>query len=68
MVENQLTVLLHNGEDLDNDLGGRSDEDLSLSSSLGVDDVVLQDPVSNLILLTLPSPDIVPASDHFSYR
>lgn len=56
MVENQLTVLLHNGEDLDNDLGGRSDEDLSLSSSLGVDDVVLQDPVSNLILLTLPSP------------
>lgn len=68
MVENQLTVLLHNGEDLDNDLGGRSDEDLSLSSSLGVDDVVLQDPVSNLILLTLPSPDIVPVFDYFSYR
>lgn len=37
----QLTVLLHDGEDLDDDLGGRSDHDLSLSSSLSVDDVVL---------------------------
>lgn len=35
-----LTVLLHNGQHLDDDLGGRSDQDLSLSSSLGVDDVV----------------------------
>lgn len=35
-----LTVLLHNGQNLDDDLGGRSDQDLSLSSSLGVDDVV----------------------------
>ena len=35
-----LTVLLHNRQDLDDDLGGRSDQDLSLSSSFGVDDVV----------------------------
>jgi len=41
-VRPQLTVLLHDGQDLDNDLGRRSDEDLSLSSSLGVDDVVLK--------------------------
>ena len=33
-------MLLHNGQNLDDDLGGRSDQDLSLSSSLGVDDVV----------------------------
>jgi hypothetical protein len=36
------TVLLHDGEDLDNDLGGGSDHDLSLSSSFGIDDVVLR--------------------------
>lgn len=35
-----VAVLLHDRKNLDNDLGGRSDEDLSLSSSLGVDDVV----------------------------
>lgn len=35
-----LTVLLHDGQDLNDDLGGRSDQDLSLSSSFGVDDVV----------------------------
>jgi hypothetical protein len=39
--EHRHTVLLHDGEDLDDDLGGRSDHDLSLSSSLGIDDVVL---------------------------
>lgn len=33
-------MLLHNRQDLDDDLGGRSDQDLSLSSSFGVDDVV----------------------------
>lgn len=59
-------MLLHDGEDLDNDLGGRSDEDLSLSSSLGVDDVVLQNPVSNLIVLVLSFSDIIPNSIHFS--
>jgi hypothetical protein len=36
-----LTVLLHDREDLDDDLGRGSDKDLSLSSSLSVDDVVL---------------------------
>lgn len=36
-----LTVLLHDGEDFDDDLGRRSDQDLSLSSSFSVDDVVL---------------------------
>jgi hypothetical protein len=35
-------VLLHDGEDLDDDLGRGSDHDLSLSSSLSVDDVVLK--------------------------
>ena len=34
-------MLLHDGEDLDDDLGRRSDHDLSLSSSFGIDDVVL---------------------------
>jgi hypothetical protein len=38
--ERVLTVLLHDGQDLDDDLGGRSDQDLTLSSSFGVDDVV----------------------------
>lgn len=33
-----LTVLLHVAEELDDDLGGRSDEDLSLALSLSVDD------------------------------
>ena len=33
-----LTVLLHNAEELDDDLGGGSEEDLSLSSLLGIDD------------------------------
>lgn len=37
----RLTVLLHDREGLDDDLGRRSDEDLSLSSSFGVDDRVL---------------------------
>jgi hypothetical protein len=34
------TVLLHDGQELDNDLGGRSDEDLSLASLLGIVDGV----------------------------
>ena len=33
-----LTVLLHDAEELDNDLGGRSDENLSLSGFLGIVD------------------------------
>lgn len=33
-----LTVLLHVAEDLDDDLGRRSDEDLTLALSLGVND------------------------------
>ena len=37
----RLTVTLHDGKDLDNDLGARTDEDLALSAALGVDDVVL---------------------------
>ena len=35
-------MLLHDGEDLDDDLGRGSDHDLPLSSSLSVDDVVLK--------------------------
>ena len=35
-----LTMLLHNAEKLDNDLRGRSDEDLSLSGLFGVVDGV----------------------------
>ena len=33
-------MLLHDAEELDNDLGGRSDENLSLSRLLGVVDGV----------------------------
>lgn len=39
-VKVQLTVLLHDRQDLDNDLAGGPDEHLPLSSSLGIDDVV----------------------------
>jgi hypothetical protein len=35
-----LTVLLHDLEELDDDLGGRSDEDLPLALPLGVDNAV----------------------------
>ena len=35
------TVALHDGEELDDDLRGRTDEDLALAAALGVDDVVL---------------------------
>lgn len=34
------TVLLHDAEELDNDLGGRADQDLALASLLGVVDGV----------------------------
>ena len=34
------TVLLHNAEELDNDLGARSDENLTLSGLLSVVDAV----------------------------
>lgn len=34
------TVLLHDLEELDNDLGGRSDQDLALASLLGVVDAL----------------------------
>ena len=36
-----LTMSLHNTQKLDDDLGRGADQDLSLSASLGVDDVVL---------------------------
>ena len=36
----RLTVLLHDGEELDNDLGGRTDQDLALAALLGVVDGV----------------------------
>jgi hypothetical protein len=35
-------MTLHDTEKFHDDLGGRSDEDLSFSTTLGVDDVVLQ--------------------------
>lgn len=35
-----LTVLLHNFQELDDNLGRRSDQDLSFSGLLGIDDVV----------------------------
>ena len=34
------TVLLHDAQELDDDLGGRTDEDLALASLLGVVDGV----------------------------
>ena len=34
------TVLLHQGQELDNDLGGRTDQDLALATLLSVVDVV----------------------------
>lgn len=34
------TVLLHDGQELDDDLGGRTDQDLALASLLGVVDGV----------------------------
>lgn len=34
------TVLLHDAQELDDDLGGRTDEDLALASLLGVVDRV----------------------------
>lgn len=37
-IAKQLTMLLHDLEELDDDLGGRSDQDLSLTSLLGVGD------------------------------
>jgi hypothetical protein len=42
MKNRTLTVLLHNGEHLDNDLGARADKHLTLSATLGVDNVVLK--------------------------
>lgn len=35
-MQHGLTVLLHNLQELDNDLGGRSDDDLALSTLLSV--------------------------------
>ena len=40
------TVALHDGEELDDDLRGRTDEDLALAAALGVDNVVLRIHVS----------------------
>ena len=36
----RLTVLLHDAEELDDDLGGRTDQDLALAALLGVVDGV----------------------------
>ena len=36
------TVTLHDAEELDDNLRGRTDEDLALATALGVDDVVLE--------------------------
>ena len=38
-----LTVTLHDGKELDNDLRGRTDENLALAAALSVDNVVLRD-------------------------
>lgn len=40
MCRRKLTVLLHDAEELDNDLGGRTDQDLALAALLGVVDGV----------------------------
>ena len=34
-------MALHNAQELDNDLRGRADEDLTLAPALGIDNVVL---------------------------
>ena len=36
-----LTMTLHDSKELDDDLRGRTDEDLALATALGVDNVVL---------------------------
>lgn len=38
--DRQRTVSLHDGQELDNDLGARSDHDLTLAGLLGVVDVL----------------------------
>lgn len=38
--DDKRTVLLHDAQELDNDLGARSDEDLALARLLGVVDAV----------------------------
>ena len=38
--KSERTVLLHDLEELDNDLGGRADQDLTLASLLGVVDAL----------------------------
>jgi hypothetical protein len=47
-------VLLHDGEDLDDNLGRRSNHDLSLSSSFGIDDVVLLVSFSSTFMFSCP--------------
>lgn len=39
-MSNELTVLLHDGQELDDDLGGRTDENLSLTTAFSVVDAV----------------------------
>jgi hypothetical protein len=36
------TVALHDAQEFDDNFGGRTDEDLALATTLGVDNVVLQ--------------------------
>jgi hypothetical protein len=57
--EGRLTVLLHDGEDLDDNLGRRSDHDLSLSSSFGIDDVVLLVSPSSTSMSPFPDPILI---------
>ena len=38
----KLTMTLHDREELDDDLRGRTNEDLALATALGIDDVVLR--------------------------
>lgn len=53
------TVTLHDGEELDDDLRGRTDKDLALAAALRVDNVVLRILVSNKfkkhIIMNIPS-------------
>ena len=41
-------MTLHDAEELDDDLRGRTDEDLALATALGVDNVVLRQNLAHL--------------------
>ena len=50
-----LTVTLHDGKELDNDLRGRADEDLTLAPALGIDNVVLVKVANHLVIYISPA-------------